>query len=67
MFQRIITGDPEAICTIIAFAVAASIFLAVAWRALRMQRTQTDRLAELPFDTPTPAARRESAHENTAP
>ncbi|HVU22485.1 MAG TPA: hypothetical protein VHE13_00065 [Opitutus sp.] len=34
---------------IIAFAVAATIFLAFAWRALRMNRRDVDRFAQLPF------------------
>ncbi len=62
MLERLSKGDPEAICTIVAFAVAASIFVAVAWRALRMKPQQTDRLSQLPFLTPTPPSRRESPH-----
>jgi hypothetical protein len=56
MFQRLILEDSAALYTIAAFSVAASIFLAVAWRALRMRRSQVDRLGRLPFDTATPAS-----------
>jgi hypothetical protein len=66
MFQRLLTGNSEAICTICAFAVAASIFIAVAWRAVRMGRTQTDRLAQLPFETSTPASCHDRNDEPTA-
>ena len=38
-----------AICTAGAFLVAVTIFVTVAWRAVRMPREQTDRLANLPF------------------
>lgn len=62
MFERLITGHAEAICTIAAFAVAASIFVAVAWRAVRMDRAKAGRFAHLPFETPTPEHHR---HEPT--
>lgn len=61
MLERITKGDPEAICTIIAFVVAASIFVAVAWRALRMKSRQVDQLSQLPFATATPPA----SHDTT--
>lgn len=56
MFQRIITGNAEAVCTVLAFAVASSIFVAVAWRAIRMKSRQVERYSSLPFSTPTPAS-----------
>jgi hypothetical protein len=59
MFQRLILHDSAALYTIAAFAVAASIFVAVAWRALLMRQSETDRLGRLPFETPTPASQHE--------
>jgi len=59
MFQRLILQDSAALYTIAAFSVAASIFVAVAWRALRMRQSQIDRLGRLPFETATPASHHE--------
>jgi hypothetical protein len=56
MFNRIIYQDSTALFTIAAFAVAASIFVTVCWRALRMAPRQVERMENLPFDTPTPPA-----------
>ena len=63
MFERVITGHGEVICAIAAFSVAASIFVAASWRAIRMDRSQAGKFADLPFETPTP----ESRHERTRP
>jgi hypothetical protein len=56
MFQRLIPADSQALYTMAAFAVATSIFISFAWRALRMRRPQLDQLANLPFETATPPA-----------
>jgi len=66
MFQRLILEDSAALYTIAAFAVASSIFVAVAWRALLMKRSATDRLANLPFETATPASKHERRPESSA-
>lgn len=58
MLERIVTGNAEAICLVASLVIAASIFVAVAWRALRMKRPDVGRFAQLPFETPTPAASR---------
>lgn len=60
MFRRLLLEDSTAIVTIVAFVVAASIYLAFAWRALRMKRPQLARFAALPFATETPSARNEA-------
>ncbi len=60
MFRRLILEDATALVTIVAFVVAASIYLAFAWRALRMKRPQLTRFANLPFETATPSARNEA-------
>lgn len=60
MFERLILQHSAALYTIAAFSVAASIFIAVSWRALRMSRSQVDRFSQLPFETPTPPSRHES-------
>lgn len=63
MFKRLILDDSAALYTIAAFSVAASIYAAVAWRALRMRRAQADRFANLPFETETPASQHECRSE----
>ncbi|HVW22151.1 MAG TPA: hypothetical protein VHC86_13130 [Opitutaceae bacterium] len=62
MLQRLVTGNPQAICTVLAFAFAASIFFAMAWRALRMDRARSDRLARLPFDSSPETAHDQADH-----
>ncbi len=54
MFTRIIYGDSTAIFTVVAFGVAASIFITISWRALLMKRPQVERYENLPFLTATP-------------
>ena len=49
MFRRLLLEDYAAVCTTAAFIVAATIFVAITWRALRMPQKQTDHLANLPF------------------
>ena len=51
MFQRLVLHDSTAIFVLTAFLVAATIFVAITWRALRMPRAQVDRFARLPFTT----------------
>jgi hypothetical protein len=51
MFKRLIFEDYATICTLIAFVVAATVFLATVWRAIRMPRAQIERFANLPFDS----------------
>ncbi len=55
MFKRILFEDYAVFCTLIAFIVAATIFLTILWRAVRMPRPQVERFANLPFEP-------ESAH-----
>jgi hypothetical protein len=66
MFQRLILEDSAALYTIAAFAVASSIFVAVAWRALLMKRSETERFANLPFETETHASKHERRPESSA-
>ena len=63
MFRRLVFENYATLFTIVAFVTAVSIYVAFAWRALRMKRPQVVRLENLPFETPTPAAR----HEADAP
>lgn len=60
MFRRLVFENSAALFTIVAFVTAASIYVAFAWRALRMKRPQLDRFAALPFATETPSARNEA-------
>jgi len=50
MFKRLLLDDTTAIFTLLAFVTAAVIFIAIAWRAIRMPREQVDRFANLPFN-----------------
>lgn len=56
MFRRLVLEDSATLVTIVAFITALSIYLAFAWRALRMKSPQIARFENLPFETPTPAA-----------
>jgi hypothetical protein len=51
MFKRLILEDYATLCTLVAFIVAATIFIATVWRAIRMPRAQVEHLAQLPFET----------------
>jgi hypothetical protein len=66
MFQRMILEDSAVLYTIAAFSVASSIFVAVAWRAMRMSRSQLERFANLPFETATPASKHERRSDSSA-
>jgi hypothetical protein len=56
VFRRLLLDDSAAVFTITAFVTAATIYVAFAWRALRMPRAQREQLEHLPFATPTPGA-----------
>jgi hypothetical protein len=56
MFRRLVFENSAAFFTITAFFTAASIYVAFAWRALRMKRPQIARFENLPFATATPPA-----------
>ncbi|MEO5960235.1 MAG: hypothetical protein ABIZ49_13575 [Opitutaceae bacterium] len=60
MFRRLVLENSAALYTMVAFATAASIYVAFAWRALRMKPPQIARFENLPFVTPTPCARHEA-------
>lgn len=66
MFRRLVFENSAAIFTIVAFVTAATIYVSFAWRAFRMKRPQIARFENLPFDTPTPAARHEVESVHTA-
>ncbi len=56
MFRRLVFENSAAFFTLAAFVTALSIYLMIAWRAIRMKRTQVERFENLPFETATPAA-----------
>lgn len=60
MFRRLVFEDSAALFTLVAFITAVSIFVTIAWRALRMKRAQVARFEQLPFDIATPAARNDA-------
>jgi len=49
IFKRLILEDSSALFVLTAFVTAATIFVTISWRALRMPRAQVDRFARLPF------------------
>lgn len=51
MFKRLILEDSSTLFVLTAFVTAATIFVAITWRALRMPRAQVERFAQLPFTT----------------
>lgn len=56
MFRRLIFDSSAALFTVSALVTAVSIYVAIAWRALRMKRSQLQRFGHLPFEVETPAA-----------
>ncbi len=60
MFKHLLLDESTALFTLVAFITAASIYLTIGWRALRMKRPQIERFENLPFETATP-----SAHHDT--
>lgn len=50
MFRRLILEHWMSLFTLIAFATALSVYLSIAWRALRMNREQRERFAQLPLN-----------------
>ena len=62
MFKRLILEDWSTVCVLTAFVTAATIFLAITWRALRMPRAQVEHFAQLPL-TPESSTRR---HDTSA-
>lgn len=59
MFKRLAFEDSAALFTLAAFITASSIYVTIAWRALRMKKPQVEHFENLPFDTATPSARHE--------
>jgi hypothetical protein len=60
MFRRLVFENTAALFTFVAFLTAASIYVAMTWRALRMKRTQVEQFESLPFATATPPARHDA-------
>lgn len=56
MFRRLVFENTAALFTLAAFITAVSIYVTIAWRALRMKRPQVAQFENLPFETATPAA-----------
>ncbi|MGA3006644.1 MAG: hypothetical protein ABSE59_02015 [Opitutaceae bacterium] len=63
MFDRLILHHYDAIFGLVAFAVALTVFVLMVWQGLRLPRSKSDKLAHLPFDSPT-ASRHD--HDPTA-
>jgi hypothetical protein len=49
MFKRLLVDDSALAFVLTAFFTAATIFVAFAWRAIRMPRSQIAQLENLPF------------------
>lgn len=50
MFRRLLLDHWMGVFTLTAFVTALSIYLSIAWSALRMPRAQRDRFAQLPLN-----------------
>jgi hypothetical protein len=61
MFKRLILEDSATVYVLVSFVTAATIFLAITWRALRMPRAEVERFAQLPF-TPDSTEGRHDTH-----
>jgi hypothetical protein len=59
MFRRLLLDNWMAIFTLSAFITALSIYVMIAYRALRMPRLQREALARLPFTDDSNATRHE--------
>lgn len=55
MFKRILVEDWAHIIPVISFCIFASVFVLVTLRAMRMRKTDRERLASLPLDPSTPS------------
>lgn len=53
MFRRLFFENWVSLFSLIAFITAASVYLTIFFRALRMKRVQIDRFARLPFENET--------------
>lgn len=62
MFKRLLLDDSAALYVITAFVTAATIYVVISWRAVRMPRAQVRRFADLPFA----AERGTSLHDTDA-
>jgi hypothetical protein len=60
MFRRLVFENSAALFTLGAFITALSIYLMIAWRALRMKRPQIAQFENLPFEIATPSANHEA-------
>ncbi len=60
MFTRVIFEHSASAFTLVAFVVAAVIYLTISLRTLRLRPADIRRLGDLPFAAPTPPATRES-------
>ncbi len=60
MFKRLLLDDSAGLFTLVAFITAASIYVTISWRALKMKRPQLERFENLPFDTATPSAQHDT-------
>lgn len=59
MFRRLLLENWMAIFTLSAFITALTVYLLIAYRALRMPRLQRDTLARMPFNDDSNAPRHE--------
>jgi hypothetical protein len=51
MFRRLLFEDWVSLFPLIALITAGSVYATIFYRAIRMKRTQIDRMAQLPFET----------------
>ena len=63
MFRRILLDHWMALFPLVAFVTAASVYVSITYRALRMRSSQVERFANLPFND-QPDARHEHADKS---
>ena len=66
MFRRLAFENTAALFTLAAFITAATFYVTIAWRALRMKRPQLAHFENLPFATATPESRAPAATRETS-
>lgn len=56
MFRRLLFENWVSLFSLIAFITAASVYVTIFYRAIRMKRGQIERFSQLPFENETAAS-----------
>lgn len=60
MFRRLLFENWISLFSLVAFVTAASVYVTIFYRAVRMKRAQIDRFSNLPFENESPVPSDES-------